>query len=119
MDAKTELVCFFVPERPEEAAFLLPAIQYLRHTLFKKLVDNVLEDSPLDLSGPKHSGVFPVSPTHSEGRKSVSSDCTTSTNESANSVGINAAATIASSLAAINSRDAIQKTSSGCSQTCP
>ena len=50
VDAKTELVCFFVPERPEEAAFLLPAIQYLRHTLFKKLVDNVLEDSPLDLS---------------------------------------------------------------------
>ena len=31
VDAKTELVCFFVPERPEEAAFLLPAIQYLRH----------------------------------------------------------------------------------------
>ena len=89
----------------------LPPLQYLRHTLFKKLVDNVLEDSPLDLSGPKHSpGVFPVSPTHSEGRKSVSSDCTTSTNESANSVGINAAATIASSLAAINSRDAIYKT---------
>ena len=27
VDAKTELVCFFVPERPEEAAFLLPAIQ--------------------------------------------------------------------------------------------
>ena len=89
VDAKTELVCFFVPERPEEA-FLLPAIQYLRHTLFKKLVDNVLEDSPLDLS-PK---VFPVSPTHSEGRKSVSSDCTTSTNESASSLNI------ASSLAA-------------------
>ena len=46
---KTELVAFFVPERPEEA-FLLPAIQYLRHTLFKRLVDNVLEESPLDLS---------------------------------------------------------------------
>ncbi len=28
---KTELVCFFVPERPEEATLLLfPAIQYLR-----------------------------------------------------------------------------------------
>ena len=101
VDAKTELVCFFVPERPEEAAFLLPAIQYLRHTLFKKLVDNVLEDSPLDLS-PKH--VFPVSPTHSEGRKSVSSDCTTSTNESANSVAVGGGANhvnaIATSIAA-------------------
>ena len=111
VDAKTELVCFFVPERPEEAAFLLPAIQYLRHTLFKKLVDNVLEDSPLDLS-PKH--VFPVSPTHSEGRKSVSSDCTTSTNESANSVGIGSnvaanpvsVASIASSIAAAVSSNA-------------
>ena len=38
---KTELVAFFVPERPEEA-FLLPAIQYLRTTLFKRLIDNVL-----------------------------------------------------------------------------
>jgi len=34
---------------PEET-LLLPAIQYLRHTLFKRLVDNVLEESPLDLS---------------------------------------------------------------------
>ncbi len=86
VDAKAELVCFFVPERPEEA-FLLPAIQYLRHTLFKKLVDNVLEESPLDLSTTLVSSkVFPVSPTHSEGRKSVSSDCTsTTTNESSNS----------------------------------
>ena len=117
---KTELVAFFVPERPEEA-FLLPAIQYLRHTLFKRLVDNVLEESPLDLStslvmskvfnqahaaaanvhpvvaahGAHHhlsssyhhphnpSGASQPSPAHSvEGRKSVSSDCTTSTLES-------------------------------------
>ena len=42
-------MAFFVPERPEEA-FLLPAIQYLRTTLFKRLIDNVLEESPLDLS---------------------------------------------------------------------
>lgn len=33
-----------------EESLLLPAIQYLRHTLFKRLVDNVLEESPLDLS---------------------------------------------------------------------
>ena len=109
---KTELVAFFVPERPEEA-FLLPAIQYLRHTLFKRLIDNVLEESPLDLStslvmskvfNQHHAGVHPAvaaagalhnppvhnipgasqpSPAHSvEGRKSVSSDCTTSTLES-------------------------------------
>ena len=104
---KTELVAFFVPERPEEA-FLLPAIQYLRHTLFKRLIDNVLEESPLDLStslvmskvfsphvhpvaahGVIHHhprqipGASQPSPAHSvEGRKSVSSDCTTSTVES-------------------------------------
>ena len=110
---KTELVAFFVPERPEEA-FLLPAIQYLRHTLFKRLIDNVLEESPLDLStslvmskvfnqhavqavhpavaaGAHHTlppshhipGASQPSPAHSvEGRKSVSSDCTTSTLES-------------------------------------
>ena len=110
---KTELVAFFVPERPEEA-FLLPAIQYLRHTLFKRLIDNVLEESPLDLStslvmskvfnqhaaaaavhpavaaGAHHlstshhiPGASQPSPAHSvEGRKSVSSDCTTSTLES-------------------------------------
>ena len=115
---KTELVAFFVPERPEEA-FLLPAIQYLRHTLFKRLIDNVLEESPLDLStslvmskvfnqhaaaaaavhpaavaaGAHHhlpsshhhipQGGSQPSPAHSvEGRKSVSSDCTTSTLES-------------------------------------
>lgn len=105
---KTELVAFFVPERPEET-FLLPAIQYLRHTLFKRLIDNVLEESPLDLStslvmskvfnphgihqplAPPHphhhipgrGGGSQPSPAHSvEGRKSVSSDCTTSTVES-------------------------------------
>ena len=63
---KTELVAFFVPERPEEA-FLLPAIQYLRTTLFKRLIDNVLEESPLDLSTSLvMSKVFPASsPTHS------------------------------------------------------
>ena len=105
---KTELVAFFVPERPEEA-FLLPAIQYLRTTLFKRLIDNVLEESPLDLSTSLvMSKVFPTSSPanslidgklhqtfivnyvtkkstllgpHVEGRKSVSSDCTTSTND--------------------------------------
>jgi hypothetical protein len=63
---KTELVAFFVPERPEEA-FLLPAIQYLRTTLFKRLIDSVLEESPLDLSTSLvMSKVFPApSPTHS------------------------------------------------------
>ena len=56
---KTELIAFFVPERPEES-FLLPAIQYLRHTLFKRLIDNVLEESPLDLSTSLVSKVFPA-----------------------------------------------------------
>ncbi len=110
LQPKSELVCFFVPERPEEA-LLLPAIQYLRHTLFKRIIDSVLEESPLDLSqslvnpppnaaaaiaaassatpnlpppaAAAISKVFPISPTHSDGgRRSVSSDCTTSTNES-------------------------------------
>ena len=80
LEPKTELVCFFVPEE----AFLLPALHYLRQTLFKRLIDqanlnsNQNEDSPLDLSTsiPKP---FPISPSNSEnsGRKSVSSDCTT------------------------------------------
>ena len=49
---KTELVAFFVPERPaattdELNPLLLPAIHYLRQTLFKRILDNVLEESPL------------------------------------------------------------------------
>ena len=49
---KTELVAFFVPERPAAATeelnpLLLPAIHYLRQTLFKRILDNVLEESPL------------------------------------------------------------------------
>lgn len=101
---KTELVAFFVPERPEEA-FLLPAIQYLRHTLFKRLVDNVLEESPLDLSTSlvmsKVAAVAAVaasaaSPTHSiEGRKSVSSDCTSCTETSETSTSASVAVSVA------------------------
>ncbi len=101
---KTELVAFFVPERPEEA-FLLPAIQYLRHTLFKRLVDNVLEESPLDLSTSlvmsKVAAVAAVaasaaSPAHSvEGRKSVSSDCTTCTETSETSTSASVAVSVA------------------------
>ncbi|CAB4065462.1 Zinc finger protein 700,Zinc finger protein with KRAB and SCAN domains 3,Zinc finger protein 846,Zinc finger protein 792,Zinc finger protein 84,Zinc finger and BTB domain-containing protein 49,Zinc finger protein 613,Zinc finger protein 684,Zinc finger protein 235,Zinc finger protein interacting with ribonucleoprotein K,Zinc finger protein 732,Zinc finger protein 697,Zinc finger protein 677,Zinc finger protein 670,Zinc finger protein 880,Zinc finger protein 264,Zinc finger protein 790,Zinc finger protein 6 len=81
IEPKTELVCFFIPDRPEDT-FLLPAIQYLRHTLFKRLIDNVMDESPLDLStspttSVKSAATFPAgSPTTSEGgRKSVSSDC--------------------------------------------
>ena len=93
---KTELIAFFVPERPEET-FLLPAIQYLRHTLFKRLIDNVLEESPLELSTSLVSKVFPAAAANplangqqrahspppsregASGRKSVGSgsDCTT------------------------------------------
>lgn len=82
---KTELVAFFVPDRPEES-LLLPAIQYIRQILLKRMI----EESPIDLSTNlvmsnvfRHHSQQLSSPTHSvEGRKSVSSDSTASTAES-------------------------------------
>lgn len=47
--ANSELVVYFLPERPEEI-FFMPAVNYLRHTLYRRTMDTILEDSPLDLS---------------------------------------------------------------------
>jgi len=50
MEPETELVAFLVPETCQEM-MLLPAIQFLRQTLFKRYIENVLHESPLDLTG--------------------------------------------------------------------
>uniref|UniRef100_A0A8D8XA01 Zinc finger protein 235 n=1 Tax=Cacopsylla melanoneura TaxID=428564 RepID=A0A8D8XA01_9HEMI len=47
--ANTELVVFYLPERPDEM-FFMPAVHYLRNTLYRRTMDTILEDSPLDLS---------------------------------------------------------------------
>ena len=49
LEPGSELVAFLVPESPQEL-MLLPAIQFLRQTLFKTYIENVLHESPLDLS---------------------------------------------------------------------
>lgn len=45
----TELLAFLRPDSASDL-LLLPAIQFLRQTLFKTYIENVLADSPLDLS---------------------------------------------------------------------
>ncbi|XP_050442785.1 zinc finger protein 85-like isoform X2 [Adelges cooleyi] len=47
--ANTELIVHYLPERPEEI-FFMPAVHYLRNTLYRRTMDTILEDSPLDLS---------------------------------------------------------------------
>jgi len=49
LEPETELVAFLVPEANQEL-LLLPAIQFLRQTLFKRYIESVLHESPLDLS---------------------------------------------------------------------
>jgi len=76
LEAGSELVAFLVPESPQEM-MLLPAIQFLRQTLFKTYIENVLQESPLDLSSSiiqassDQSDTFSLSPksemTESEG----------------------------------------------------
>ena len=58
LEAGCELVAFLVPESPQEM-MLLPAIQFLRQTLFKTYIENVLHESPLDLSS---SLINPLAP---------------------------------------------------------
>jgi len=60
---QTELVAFLVPDTCHEM-MLLPAIQFLRQTLFKRYIENVLHESPLDLTG---SLVTPKEPTSEAG----------------------------------------------------
>lgn len=40
--ANTELVVFYLPERPEEM-FFMPAVHYLRNTLYRRTMDTILE----------------------------------------------------------------------------
>ena len=47
--AHTELVAFFLPESSEDL-FLMPAVNFLRNTLYRRTMDAILEESPLDLS---------------------------------------------------------------------
>ncbi|XP_075225480.1 uncharacterized protein LOC142326720 [Lycorma delicatula] len=47
--ANSELVVYYLPERPEEV-FFMPAVNYLRNSLYRRTMDTILEDSPLDLS---------------------------------------------------------------------
>jgi hypothetical protein len=38
----SELVVYFLPERPEEV-FFMPAVQYLRNSLYRRTMDTILE----------------------------------------------------------------------------
>ena len=50
IEPETELLAFLIPETCQEM-MLLPAIQLLRQTLFKRYIETVLHESPLDLTG--------------------------------------------------------------------
>lgn len=47
--AHTELVAFLLPETSEDL-LLMPAVHFLRNTLYRRTMDAILEESPLDLS---------------------------------------------------------------------
>lgn len=40
--ANSELVVYYLPERPEEV-FFMPAVHYLRHSLYRRTMDTILE----------------------------------------------------------------------------
>lgn len=40
--AHSELVVYYLPERPEEV-FFMPAVHYLRHSLYRRTMDTILE----------------------------------------------------------------------------
>jgi hypothetical protein len=40
--ANTELIVHYLPERPEEI-FFMPAVHYLRNTLYRRTMDTILE----------------------------------------------------------------------------
>jgi hypothetical protein len=40
--ANSELVVYFLPERPEEV-FFMPAVHYLRNSLYRRTMDTILE----------------------------------------------------------------------------
>lgn len=47
--ANTELIVHYLPERPEEI-FFMPAVHYLRNTLYRRTMDTILEGKLLDYS---------------------------------------------------------------------
>lgn len=66
----TELLVYYLPERPEELFFVR-----MRASLFRQTMDSILEDSPLDLSMSLLSRALSSSPPSNEDeRKSVSGD---------------------------------------------
>lgn len=44
--ANTELIVHYLPERPEEI-FFMPAVHYLRNTLYRRTMDTILEGKSL------------------------------------------------------------------------
>ncbi|XP_021939987.1 zinc finger protein 771-like isoform X2 [Zootermopsis nevadensis] len=84
--ANSELVVYFLPERHEEVLFM-PAVHYLRNSLYRRTMDTILEDSPLDLSMSLLSRVFisssPPSGGDTDERKSVSGESLSSAASSA------------------------------------
>ncbi|CAG9129000.1 unnamed protein product [Plutella xylostella] len=76
VSAHTELVVYYLPERPEELFFVR-----MRNNLYRQTMDSILEDSPLDLSTSLLSRVLlPISPPSGaeDEHKSVSGDSLTS-----------------------------------------
>ncbi|KAJ8730600.1 hypothetical protein PYW08_002013 [Mythimna loreyi] len=76
VSAHTELVVYYLPERPEEMFFVK-----MRSNLYRQTMDSILEDSPLDLSTSLLSRVLlPISPPSGaeDEHKSVSGDSLTS-----------------------------------------
>ena len=51
LQANTELVVFFLPERPEEALYF-PSLYILKIHFYKKKMEEIIESIPLDLSIP-------------------------------------------------------------------
>lgn len=48
--ANTELIVHYLPERPEEI-FFMPAVHYLRNTLYRRTMDTILEGKSSPCNG--------------------------------------------------------------------
>ncbi|XP_031627902.1 zinc finger protein 672-like [Contarinia nasturtii] len=83
--AHQELVVYYLAERPEELLFV-----HMRSTLYRRTMDSILEESPLDLSMSLLSRVMlPISPPSGgeDEHKSVSGESLTSSSSAASSAG--------------------------------
>ncbi|CRL01725.1 CLUMA_CG014941, isoform A [Clunio marinus] len=75
-----ELIVYYLPERPEELF-----LGHMKNSFYRRTMDSILEDSPLDLSMSLVADVIPpiASPTNTEDeRKSISGDSYTSSGNS-------------------------------------